>query len=161
MDHTSGLFDCGPPLDCLATLERIVWSSPAPWPDEYVGPHPLLPIVDLLRHFPSRNTLKSLAVTVRFLDLPMDRAQTLTELRALPDALMDERFRSFEKVQVCAQVETFSGISVEREKMLADLRYVAHELQHIGYHFVLEVKVETREWDQKDYVPDNSDIWAN
>jgi len=140
----SGLFDCKPPLDCLTTLEHIVWASPPCWPDAYVGPTPFLPIVNLLQNFAPESALKSLTLTVRFEDLPMDRARTLAVWRALPDTLTKERFPFFERVYICAQVESNSGRSVQVERMSTDLRYVAQELQSMGYPFVLEVKVE--EW---------------
>jgi len=143
----NGLFDSNPPLDCLTTLEHIVWASPPCWPDAYVGQNPFLPIVDLLQYFPSTNALKSLSVTFRFEDLSMDRAQTLAEWRALPDALTKERFPFFERVQVCAQVEIASGNSLQIERMFADLRYVVQELQSMDHHFVLEAEVE--EWDDR------------
>ena len=146
VEHMTGLFDCKPVVDCLATLEHIVWASPPFWlPEAYVGPHPFLPVVSLLSNFPFENSLKSLELTVRFEDLPTDTSQTLADFRVLTDVLARRPFLQFERVQICAQVEVGAATSAQVERMFTDLRYVARELQGMKYLFMLEVKVE--EWD--------------
>ena len=139
----TGMFNCDPPLDCLATLENIIWSRPPPSIlDSSAGQNPFLPVVSLLPAFPFENALKSLALTVCFEDLPTNKAQILEDFRLLTDALAKKPFSLFERAHICAQVENISSQSARIDRMLADLRYVVQELQNMKYPFVLEVKVE-------------------